>query len=80
MARLPDLDIADAAANVAKAMQAQEDAFGYVFNSTRMLGYCPGIADAATAMGKAIDDAGNIEPSLRYLLYVRVASLDGCPF
>lgn len=30
-------------------------------------------------MGQDIDDQGNIEPALRYLVYVRVASLNDCP-
>lgn len=80
MARLPDLEIASAAPAIAKAMRAQEDAFGYVFNATRMLGYCPEINDAANSMGAAIDRSGHVEPTLRYLLYVRVAGLNGCPF
>lgn len=80
MSRLPDLNIEDAAPAVATMMRAQEEAFGSVFNTTRALGHCPGIAQAAAAMGQSIDAAGNIEPPLRYLLYVRVAGLNGCPF
>lgn len=80
MARLPDLEIEAAAPPVAKMMRGQQDAFGYVFNATKMLGYCPGIAEASTSMGLAIDRSGHIEASLRYLLYVRVAGLNGCPF
>ena len=80
MARLPDLEIAAAAPSIAKMMRAQEDSFGYVFNATRMMGYCPEITEAANRMGAAIDHTGHIEPSLRYLTYVRVAGLNGCPF
>ena len=80
MSRLPDLTIDDATPAVAGMMRAQQEAFGDVFNATKVLGHCPGIAEAATAMGQSIDAAGNIEPSLRYLLYVRVAGLNGCPF
>lgn len=80
MARLPDLEIDAAAPSIAKMMRAQENAFGYVFNATRMMGYCPEISAAANGMGAAIDGSGHIEPSLRYLLYVRVAGLNGCPF
>ena len=80
MSRLPDLTIEDAAPAVATMMRAQMETFGFVFNTAKTLGHCPGIAHAAAAMGKSIDEAGNIEPSLRYLLYVRVAGLNGCPF
>ena len=80
VARLPDLEPADAQPDIAKAMRAQADTFGYVFNSTKMMGYCPDIAKGSTRLGQAIDEAGHIEPALRYLLYVRVAGLNGCPF
>ena len=80
MSRLPELSIEDAAADVAAVMRSQEQALGFVLNSTRVLGHCPGIVQAAAAMGDAIDNAGQIEPPLRYLLYARVAGLNGCPF
>ena len=80
MARLPDLTPDIASATVAEAMHQQEAAFGYVFNSTKLMGYCPDIMAASTGLGQAVDRQGNIEASLRYLLYVRVAGLNGCPF
>ena len=80
MPRLPELSADTAAPVIAKALRAQEKEFGYAFNATKMMGHCPQIAAAATAMGQAIDEQGNIEPTLRYLVYVRVAGLNGCPF
>ena len=80
MPRLPELGADTAAPAIAKALRAQEEAFGYAFNSTKLMGHCPEITVAAGAMGQAIDDQGNIEPALRYLVYVRVAGLNGCPF
>lgn len=80
MPRLPELNQEDASAEIRAAMQAQVDAFGLVFNATKIMGHCPGISAASAAMGAAIDDAGHIEPSLRYLLYSKVATLNGCPF
>jgi hypothetical protein len=61
-------------------MDAQLETFGLVFNSTKIMGHSPGIAAAAGALGAAIDEAGHVEGRLRYLLYSKVASLNGCPF
>ena len=44
--------------------------------ATKMMGHCPEVTAAANRMGQAIDAEGNIEASLRYLVYVRVASLN----
>jgi hypothetical protein len=80
VARLPDLEQADAVPAIAKVMQAQLDEFGYVFNATKMLGYCPEVSQAAASMGRALDRENNIEAPLRFLLYSRVAMLNACPF
>lgn len=80
MPRLPELSLQSASPQVRKMMEAQTEAFGFPLNSTRLLGYCPDIAKAQNQMGDAIDHAGHIEDSLRYLVYSKVATMNGCPF
>jgi hypothetical protein len=80
MPRLPELTSETAPPDIAKMFQAQEQSFGYALNGTKMMGYCPEITHAANKMGAAIDEQGNVEPSLRYLVYIHVAKLNGCPF
>lgn len=80
MPRIPELTPETAPAPIRKAMEAQLEHFGMVLNATKVMGYCPGIAAASNDMGAAIDASGHIEESLRYLLYSKVASLNGCPF
>lgn len=80
MPRLPELTPDTAAPSIARALQAQETEFGYSFNATRIMGHCPEISAGANRLGQAIDAEGHIEPALRYLVYMRVASLNGCPF
>lgn len=53
---------------------------GQVLNSTRIAAYRPGICAAAKALGKAIADSGLVDPALRSLVKVRIASLVGCEF
>ena len=62
MPRIPELQIEDASPPIEAAMRAQIEQFGYVFNATKVLGHCPEVAQAATAMGQALDRDGNIEP------------------
>jgi len=80
MPRIPELTLDTAAPPVKAAMQAQLDEFGFVLNPIKVMGYCPAITKAHAAFGRAIDEEGNIEGRLRYLLYTRVASQNGCPF
>ena len=79
MGRLPYLEVTPAAPPIAKMMRAQKSAFGIVFNATRMMGYCLEITKAADGLGVAIERSGHIEQTLRYLPYIRVAGLNGCP-
>jgi len=80
MPRLPELtpEIADPA--IRKLMQAEERILGTVLNPTKLMGYCPPIAQGQSALGAGIDKAGNIEAELRYLVYTFVAGRNGCPF
>ena len=54
--------------------------FGAPLNTTKVWARHPALLDAYRAWGKAIREATLIPPALRYLVYVRVASLNGCPF
>ena len=80
MPRLPELTPDTASAPVRKMMEAQAVIFGFVLNPTKVMGHCPEVAVAQTALGQAIDRSGHVEGRLRYLLYAKVASLNGCPF
>ena len=80
MPRISELTTESAAPAVQADMRAQEESFGFVLNSVKIIGHCPEIMSAQGALGRAIDGTGHIEPRLRYLLYVKVASINGCPF
>lgn len=60
--------------------QKEEAAFGYVLNTTKVLAHCPPILAAAKQLGAAIDSSGQLPAELLPLVYLRVASLNGCPF
>ncbi len=80
MPRLPELSKEDADPAVREAMERQEAALGLVLNPTKLQGYTPSIMRGAGALGRGIDESGQIEPQLRYLVNAFVASRNGCPF
>lgn len=80
MPRVPELDAEHATASIREVMRKQEDAFGFVLNPTKVMGYLPEVTRAQARLGQALDESGHLEASLRYLVYAKVASLNGCPF
>lgn len=80
MPRLPELTPETAPPATRKMMQTQQSMFGAVLNPTKLMGYCPTIAEGQTALTQGIEKAGNIEARLRCLVYTFVAGLNGCPF
>lgn len=58
----------------------ETDAFGQVFNTTRVMAHTPGILRAAKQLGAAIDKSGLLPPGLVPLVNLRVALINGCPF
>ena len=58
----------------------QRERFGDVLNPTKVMAHCPPILAAAQALGAAIEQSGQLPPGLVPLVYLRVATLNGCPF
>ncbi len=55
--------------------------FGTPLNTTTVLAHHPALLEACKAWYAAMTAAGTLIPAtLKYLIYVRVASLNGCPF
>jgi alkylhydroperoxidase family enzyme len=60
--------------------QKERDAFGYVLNTTKVMGHTPVILQAAKRLAAAIDRSGLLPEGLLPLVYLRVALINGCPF
>jgi alkylhydroperoxidase family enzyme len=54
--------------------------FGAPLNTTMVWAHHPSLLAAYRAFRKAMNAASLIPEGLKYLVYVRVASLNGCPF
>ncbi|WP_428663794.1 hypothetical protein [Reyranella sp.] len=58
----------------------QRELFGDILNTTRVMAHCPPILRAVGLMGQAIEQSGQLPKALLPLIYLRVASINGCPF
>ena len=58
----------------------EQDAFGFVLNTTRVMARRPGILRAAKQLGAAIERSALLPKDLLALVYLRVALINGCPF
>jgi hypothetical protein len=80
MPGLPELTIETAPPTIRQMMETQQDMYGVLFNPLNLMGYCPTIAEEQAALARGIAQAGHIEAQLCYLVYIFVATLNGCPF
>ena len=58
----------------------EREAFGALLNPTKVLAHCPPILRAAKLLGASIEQSGRLPKALLPLIYLRVASINGCPF
>jgi len=58
----------------------QHELFGFILNPTKIQAHTPGIMKAAQALSTAVQRSGLLPPQLLYLVYLRVAVINGCPF
>jgi len=62
------------------AFDKQREMFGGLLNPTKVMAHCPPILRAAGMLGQSIEESGLLPKGLPALLYVRVATINGCPF
>jgi alkylhydroperoxidase family enzyme len=58
----------------------QRELFGGLLNPTKVMAHCPPILRAAQLLGQSIEQSGQLPQALLPLVYVRVATINGCPF
>ena len=62
------------------AFDRQREMFGGLLNPTKVMAHCPPILRAAKMLGASIEQSGQLPKDLPPLIYLRVASINGCPF
>ena len=54
--------------------------YGDLLNPTKVMAHCPPILRAAKLLSASIAQSGKLPEGLAALVYLRVASINGCPF
>ncbi|MGR8920719.1 MAG: hypothetical protein ACU85V_13970 [Gammaproteobacteria bacterium] len=75
-------EIADAGGDetLERAFASEREMFGDVLNPSRVMAHCPPILTAAKGLYAAFETSALLPASLLALVYVRVATINGCPF
>lgn len=58
----------------------EEELFGELLNTTKIMAHCPPVLRAAKQLSASIEQSGLLPKSLPALVYLRVATINGCPF
>ena len=80
MARISEITGAGEDQTLSAIFERERELFGDLLNPTKVLAHCPPILRAAKLLGASIEQSGQLPSSLLPLVYLRVASLNGCPF
>ena len=80
MPRVREIEDDGGDATLAELFKKERDAFGGLLNPTKVMAHCPPILRAAKALGASIEQSGQLPKSLPALIYLRVATINGCPF
>ncbi len=80
MARISEIESDGGDAILKSVFDREREAVGEVLNTTKVLAHCPPILQAAKQLGAAIERSAQLPPGLVPLVYLRVATMNGCPF
>jgi len=80
MPRVREIDDAGGDPILSDLFAKEQEAFGHVLNTTKVLAHCPPILRAAKQLGASIERSGLLPADLLPLIYLRVALINGCPF
>ena len=80
MPRVREIEEDGGDATLAQVFEKEREVFGDLLNPTKVMAHCPPILRAAKLLGLSIEQSGQLPKALRPLIYLRVASINGCPF
>jgi alkylhydroperoxidase family enzyme len=80
MPRVSEIEEDGGDPTLAAIFEKEREAFGSLLNPTKIMAHCPPILRAAKMLGASIEQSGQLAKDLLPLIYLRVASINGCPF
>ena len=80
MPRVSEIEDEDGDPTLKAVFDREREVFGGLLNTTKVMAHCPPILRAAKLLGASIEQSGQLPKDLPPLIYLRVASINGCPF
>lgn len=80
MARLKALDKSEAPADAVPFYELDEERYGQVLNNTKIYAHSPAVLRAIKTFVGTYNDLRELPVTLKSLVRLRVATLNGCPF
>ena len=80
MLRIKGASRENAAEEVRKVFDAQEQQYGSILNTAKVYGLRPTIQQGVQALQAGIVASGLISAELRHVLCMKAASINGCPY
>ena len=80
MPRVSEIEDDGGDTTLAAVFEKEREIFGGLLNPTKVMAHCPPILRAAKLLGASIEQSGQLPKELPPLIYLRVASINGCPF
>ena len=80
MPRVSEIEEDGGDPTLAPVFEREREIFGGLLNPTKVMAHCPPILRAAKLLGASIEQSGQLPKALLPLIYLRVASINGCPF
>lgn len=80
MPRVSEIDEDGGDPTLKTVFDKEREIFGDLLNPTKVMAHCPPILRAAKMLGASIEQSGQLPKGLLPLIYLRVASINGCPF
>ena len=80
MPRLSEIEEPGGDATLADIFQKEHEQNGTLLNPTKLLAHCPPILRAYKMLAASIEQSGELPKALPPLVYLRVATINGCPF
>ena len=80
MPRVSEIEEAGGDPTLTAVFEKEHEFFGHLLNPTKVMAHCPPILRAAKLLGASIEQSGQLPKALLPLVYLRVASINGCPF
>ena len=80
MPRLSEIEESGGDATLADIFQKEHERDGTLLNPTKVMAHCPLILRAVKMLAASIEQSGKLPKALQALVYLRVATINGCPF